>query len=109
MPAVRLLRAPLFHFLILGAALFAGQGLWSNAADAERQRAIFVSTEQIDRLREMARRETGRAATPRELGYRVDAWVDDELLLREARALGWDRSDPVVHMRLAQNLRFLGA
>ena len=109
MPAVRLLRAPLFHFLILGAALFAGRGLWSNAADAERQRAIVVSTEQIDQLREMARRETGRAATPRELGYRVDAWVDDELLLREARAMGWDRSDPVVHMRLAQNLRFLGA
>jgi hypothetical protein len=104
-----LLRAPLFHFLVLGAALFAGQGLWSDAADAERQRPIVVSSERIDRLRETARRETGREPTPRELGFRIDAWVDDELLLREARALGWDRSDPVVHMRLAQNLRFLGA
>lgn len=109
MPGVRILRAPLFHFLVLGAVLFVAEGVWSARADAGRRAAITVSAEQIEQLRAIALREAGREATPRELEYRVNAWVDDELLLREARAMGWDRSDPVVHMRLAQNLRFLGA
>lgn len=105
---VRFLRTPLLHFLVLGASLFAIQGLWSGDADAERQPPVIVNGEQLDQLREMARRELGREPTDRELGLRIDAWVDDELLVREARALGWHRTDPVVHMRLAQNLRFLG-
>jgi hypothetical protein len=36
----------------------------------------------------------------------VHHWVGEELLFREARALGWHRSDPVVQMRLIRNLRF---
>lgn len=106
---VKILRAPLLHFAVLGWVLFMAQGLWSNAADAERSTPVVVAAEQIAQLREMARRETGRPPNATQLGYRIEAWVDDELLLREARALGWDKTDPVVHMRLAQNMRFLGA
>ena len=35
--------------------------------------------------------------------------VDDELLYREAIALGFDRDDPVIFNRLVMNMRFAGA
>lgn len=108
MPRVRALRSPLLHFVILGWIAFATQGLWSDAADANLRGPIVVPAAEVARIRELAQRETGRPPSERELDLRVAAWIDDELLLREARAMGWHRTDPVVHMRLAQNLRFLG-
>ncbi|MBW2281908.1 MAG: peptidyl-prolyl cis-trans isomerase [Deltaproteobacteria bacterium] len=89
--------------------MFVAQGLWTGPADAGRSAPVVVGAEQVAQLRQMAQRETGREPSARDLQYRIDAWIDDALLLREARAMGWHLSDPVVHMRLAQNLRFLGA
>ena len=39
----------------------------------------------------------------------IRAEVDDELLYRKAKRLGFDRDDPVVQRRLVQNMRFAGA
>ena len=100
------LRAPLLHFFAIGGALFALQGVFSEAA-AGRREPILVTRQKLAQFEALARRELGRAPTPAELDGRIAAWVDEELLLREARALRWHRTDPVVHMRLAQNQRFL--
>ncbi|HJO22251.1 MAG: peptidylprolyl isomerase [Myxococcota bacterium] len=100
------LRSPLLHFLAIGAGLFALQGLLADAA-AIRPEPVVVTPQQLTRLETLARRELGRDPTPAELEGRLAAWVDEELLLREARALRWHRTDPVVQMRLAQNQRFL--
>ncbi len=100
------LRSPLLHFIAMGGALFALQGFLSDAA-AVRREPLIVTAEQRDQLEGIARRELGRNPSPAELTGRIAAWVDEELLLREARALRWHRTDPVVHMRLAQNQRFL--
>jgi hypothetical protein len=99
------LRAPLLHFLAAGGALFAAERAWPPGAPPDR--VVDVSRPEVERLAAEARRELGREPRPDELEGRISAHVDDELLLREARALGWHRSDPVVRMRLVQNLRFL--
>lgn len=100
------LRAPLLHFFAIGGALFALQAVFSGAAPVG-QEPIVVTAQQLAQLEALARRELGRDPTSAELDGRINAWVDEELLLREARALRWHRTDPVVHMRLAQNQRFL--
>ena len=104
---MRLARAPLLHFLAAGLALFAAERTGIGRALAASDRAVEVSRSAVLQLAAEARRELGREPRPDELTARVAARVDEELLVREARALGWHRSDPVVRMRLVQNLRFV--
>lgn len=60
-----------------------------------------------DRLAEQRRRSLGREPTAAELDAAARAWADDEMLYREALALGLDRGDPIVRRRLVQKMRFL--
>jgi len=76
---VAVLREPLTRFLLLGALLF---GL----------NAIAKSTD-----------DPAIAVPPNA----PDSWLDEELLFREARALGLDRADPIVRRRLVQKLEML--
>jgi hypothetical protein len=101
----RLWRAPLLHFLAAGLALFAAERV--GRAPAAADRVVDVSRGDVLRLTAEARRELGREPHPDELERRVAAQVDEELLISEARALGWHETDPVVRLRLVQNLRFV--
>ncbi len=99
----RLLRSPLVHFIVLGASLYA-----INTAGREIPPAVLdVNAEDIAQLSEQWRRGTGRDPNDAELERLIHQFIDDALLLRVARSLGWDRDDPVVQRRLIQNLRFL--
>jgi hypothetical protein len=96
------LRHPLLHFLLLGGLLFGVQSVWP---DAERQ-IIRVGADDLERLRADWQRDTARAPSDAELRASVERHVDEELLLREALALGLDRTDPVARERLVNNMRF---
>ncbi len=100
---MRLLRAPIVHFVTIGAALFVAER-W---LDAPLPEPLQVPASERARIHQELRRTLRREPSPRELGYGVDAWIDEELLVREARALGWHRTDPVVQMRLVRNQRFV--
>jgi hypothetical protein len=99
----RILRSPLLHFLIAGGLLY--------AVLAERQPeavpVVVISETDVAELEADWRRQTGRAPSEAELQSLIDARVDDELLLGEAFALGWHRSDLIARRRLLQNQRFL--
>ena len=105
---LRLLREPLFHFLILGAGLFviyfAVNGSISNPADR-----IVVDKAQILRLAEQFQRTWMRPPTQQELQALAEDYVKEEILYREARALGLDEDDLVIRRRLRQKMEFLNA
>jgi hypothetical protein len=98
-----LLRRPWLQLLAAGAALWAVQ---QCSAGAERER-IVVGDDVVQGLRQDHRRRTGRLPTPAEEAALVRAFADDEILYREALALGLDRNDVVVRRRLVQNMTFL--
>jgi hypothetical protein len=100
-------RAPLFHFLALGLVLFLADRVLFPVVSREFRPILRVSLEQISRLNEQARRSAGRAVTQTELDAHIRVWIDDELLVREARARNWHHSDPVVQRRLIKNMKFL--
>jgi hypothetical protein len=102
-----LLRAPLLHFAVLGAALFAVErGL--EARRSPGQLEMVLPAARIEAAVREHTRRTGQAPTPPERRTLARRVIDQEILLREALDLGLDSGDPVIERRLIQNLRFLG-
>src|SRR5262245_66582775 len=104
----RLIREPLLHFFVLGAALFALYG-WLNRQGFNTPNEIVVSRGQVAVLQQQFARVWQRAPTPQELQGLVDNWVREEILYREGLAMGLDRNDPVVRRRGGQKLQFIVA
>ena len=104
----RLLREPLVHFVLLGAVLFALNAWRQEQHSAESPAArIEVTAAVIDRLRAGYERQFGQAPDAEEMRGLVTAHIREEVLCREALALGLDRDDTIVRRRLAQKMEFL--
>jgi parvulin-like peptidyl-prolyl isomerase len=102
-----LLREPLVHFLLLGAALFALDAWFRPPPDAAAGGEVVVSEARIRNLAQNFRRTWQRPPTRTELDGLVQDYVREEVLYREALALGLDRDDTVVRRRLRQKMDFI--
>jgi hypothetical protein len=102
----RWLRDPLSHFLLAGAGLFLLYALVSDGGGAREDR-IVVSEARVTSLAETFQRTWMRPPTREELRGLVDDYVMEEILYREALALGLDRDDLVVRRRMRQKMEFL--
>ena len=100
---------PLCRFLLLGGALLAVDHLVGRERfeALEEERQIVVSASRKEALVEAFRAQHSRPPRGAELRALLDRWVDEEVLYREALALGLDRGDTVVQRQLTQKMRFL--
>src|SRR5262245_53554723 len=105
----RWLKEPLFHFLLIGCAVFGLNAVFASRQDGGRggERDIVVSRGRIQSMEEIFRRQWGRPPSADEVQGLVNDYVREEALMREAVALGLDRDDAVVRRRLAQKMEFL--
>lgn len=104
----RWLREPALHFVLLGAALFGlNQLVKADAPAPADARTIEIGSDVVGSLRVDLERRSGRSPTEAELSAAVQRWLDEEVLYREALALGLDRGDPVIRRRLVQKMAFL--
>jgi hypothetical protein len=100
-----LLREPLVHFVALGAALFA---LFELVGERARPpELVVIEASDVTRLAQGFARTWQRPPTREELAGLVRDQVDEEILYREALALGLDRDDTIVRRRLRQKMEFL--
>ncbi|NNC53273.1 MAG: peptidyl-prolyl cis-trans isomerase [Erythrobacter sp.] len=99
----KLLRDPLAHFLIAGAAIWGILALAGDPVDPA-DRAITLSREQQAGLALGFERTMGRPPTDAELDAQIERWTREEVLYREALRLGLDRGDPIVRRRLAAKM-----
>jgi hypothetical protein len=102
----RVLRQPLLHFLVLGLALF-GLYLLFGGGEAGKDNQIVVSAQQVELLASLWERQWRRPATPQELDGLIQSHIREEVLYREALAMGLDRDDTIIRRRLAQKIEFL--
>ncbi|MGB5878789.1 MAG: peptidylprolyl isomerase [Thermoanaerobaculia bacterium] len=102
----RLVREPLVHFLILGMGLLVLYGVFGREKEVRDDR-IVVSTAQIERLAALWARQWRRPPTEQELTGLIESHIREEVLFREALAIGLDRDDTVIRRRLAQKIDFL--
>ena len=102
-----LLREPLLHFLLLGALLFAMNAWLSPAPVGDTGGEIVVSEGRIRTLAQGFRRTWQRPPTRTELEGLIEDYVREEVLYREAVALGLDQEDTVIRRRLRQKMEFV--
>jgi PPIC-type PPIASE domain len=101
-----ILREPLLHFLLLGAAVFAAYGPLSKRSSGEPGR-IVVTQGQIASMAVGFTRTWQRPPTREELEGLIRDRVREEVYCREAMALGLDKDDTVIRRRLRQKMEFL--
>lgn len=112
----RFLREPLLHFLVAGGILFGIFGLTHRAGPGlASDKTIVVDRESLLNFFQYrshafqpeffsSQLEAMTAAERKDL---VDQYVQEEILYREAKAMGLEQGDYVIRQRLVQKMRFL--
>lgn len=102
----RLLKEPLAHFLLLALAIF---GLYAvlNRNDQPKADDIVVTGAKIEQLAGLFAKTRQRPPTTSEIKGLIDDHVIEEILYREALALGLDKDDTVIRRRLRLKMEFL--
>jgi len=103
---MRVIREPLFHFLLLGAAIFAVYDV-ATRHKSDKPGQILVTQGTIENLATGFKRTWQRPPTEEELQGVVRDYIREEAAYREALALGLDQDDMIVRRRLQQKLEFL--
>ncbi len=104
----RLLREPLIHFLLIGAALFAVYRYLQPAQSATpSSQEIRLSLAELSQLTMLFQSQWRRDPTPEEFDRLVEQKMQSEVLYREALAMGLDKNDEIVKRRMAQKMQFL--
>jgi hypothetical protein len=103
----RLLREPLVHFLVAGAALFAVHALVRGPAPAgdgtivvDRRALLAYMQTKSNVYDDAAVGGALDALSEKDLAELIDQYVAEEALYREAKALGLDRGDGVIRQRV---------
>jgi len=98
-----MLREPLVHFLVLGGLIFGVFDI-ENRRDGQQVMGnrIYIPLATVHRRISDFRQSSGREPDPQEIQMLIGDCVRQEVLVREARALGFDREDPIVRTRLRQ-------
>ncbi|MGD8476794.1 MAG: peptidylprolyl isomerase [Burkholderiales bacterium] len=103
---VRLLREPLVHFLAIGVLLFVLYALVNDDAPRRADR-IEITGADVEQLALIFQKQWQRPPDSQELQGLIDARLREEVLYREALAMGLDENDTIVRRRLAQKVEFL--
>jgi hypothetical protein len=109
----KVLREPLFHFLLIGAGLFLLFGWRGGPAPLPSGQAgpqsakIVVSQSDVDQIVATFTRTWQRSPTEEEMKGLVEDFVRNEIYYREALAIGLDRDDGVIRRRMRQKMEFI--
>jgi hypothetical protein len=107
---MRVLKEPLVHFLLAGAALF-GAYTWvirtPENPTANKTTKIEISPGDVRWLAENWTTQWQRPPTREELRGLITDYLNEQLLAREARSLGLEDNDVIIRRRLAQKLSFI--
>lgn len=103
---MRFFREPLVHFFALGAVIFVGFQLLDDSPKIEPSRIELTEAAKAQLIRQFEA-TWRREPTDKELSELIGKHLREEILVREAYALGLDQDDLIIRQRLAQKMTFL--
>ena len=104
---VRLFKEPLIQFLLIGACIYGAYGLFGAPPEQDEDMTVLVDANRIDGYVAQWQSRWNRPPTQAELDGVINQYVRDEILYRQAVALGLNEDDPVTRRRMAQKLEFM--
>ena len=104
---MKLLREPLLHFMLIGAAIYLLYGAFAEPVAEADEKTIIVSAGEIEWMRSSWQKRWNRPPTPEEFDGLIQQYIRETVLYREALTMGLNQHDMVIRRRLAQKLEFL--
>jgi hypothetical protein len=104
-----IVREPLLHFVLIGLVIFMLYPQQpQQRPDSGGDQVIAVTQPVVDRLTAQFSATWNRPPTPEEIAGLIDSHIREEVLYREALALGLDQGDAVIRQRLRLKMEFVG-
>jgi len=103
----RLFKEPLVQFLIIGACIYGAYALFGVAEEDFRDTTIRVDSNRINAMISQWEKRWNRLPTRKEIDGLIQAYIREDVLYRQAVAMGLNEDDPITRRRMAQKLEFL--
>lgn len=102
------LREPLVQFILIGLALFGVQrALPPGRVDQPDRKKIVLTEDDVSQLTMIWQAQGHPPPAPEELQRLLESRIREEVLYREALAMGLDMNDTIVKRRMVQKMDFL--
>ena len=101
---LKVIKEPLFQFLLIGAGLFLVYTLLNSKQDGD---TIVIDSNIINELSAKYKMQWKREPDLQELKELVGTYLEQEVLYREALSMNLDQNDEMIKRRLAQKMEFL--
>lgn len=101
---MKILRDPLLHFCVLGLLLFV---VYDQLNPGNDEAVIEVSPARIVQIKRLWQLQWQRQPTDKEIDQQIESYIREQVLSREAIAMGLDKNDLVIRRRLMQKVDFL--
>ncbi len=102
------MREPLLHFLLIGLGLFIVYSwLHRGQSGVEPSHEVALSFDDLRTIDLLFESQWHRQPTGEEFNAMVENKIQQEILYREALAMGLDKDDIIVKRRMAQKMQFL--
>jgi len=103
----RLFKEPLVQFLVIGACIYGAYALFGEPQQDFRDTTIRVDSNRINSMISQWERRWNRLPTRAEIDGLIQAYIREDVLYRQAVAMGLNEDDPITRRRMAQKLEFL--
>ncbi len=105
----RLVKQPLFHFLLIGALIYLFYGFFSEkaAGTVESDRTITVTQGEIALMVDSWQKSWNRPPTEKEREGFINAYIKEMVYYRVALEMGLDKNDVTIRRLLGRKLQFI--
>mgnify|MGYP001601240874 FL=1 len=101
---MKFLKTPLVQFLLLGLVVYLAYAIFAKQAEEVEETTVVISAREVEWMESNWQKRWMRAPTEEEREGFMQQYVRENLLYREALALGLAEDDPVIRRMLAQKL-----
>jgi len=102
----RILKEPIVHFLLIGMLIFIVSGLFTED-DTDKEYVIEVTKGDVETMLIRWFMQLNRMPSEDELQTFLYEHIREEILFREARAMGLEKDDVIIKRRMVQKIEFL--
>ena len=93
--------------VLIGGAIYGGYRYFEAREESREEARIHLNAEQLEGMATQWTKRWNRPPTREEMDGLIEKHVRDELLYRQAMAMGLHENDPVTRLRTAQKLEML--